>query len=91
MFDLSSRVVTTIRYESIVYHVLQFNYILYLFCYFSFSFTATDNWSDRQPQPGRTRTQPFVATSPGRTSPVATTVTAPNTTGQCFVIREYNA
>lgn len=89
MFDLSSWVVTTIRHKSIVCGVTQLNYVSYLFYYFSFSFSATDSWSDRWPQPGRAWTQPFITTSPGWTSPVATTVTAPNTTGQCFVIREY--
>jgi len=62
----------------------------YIYYNFFFVFTATDSRSDRQPQPGRARTEPFIAASPGWTSPVAATVAAPDATGQCCIIREYH-
>lgn len=52
-------------------------------------FTAADGRSHRQPQPSRTRTEPLVATSSRRTTPVTTTVAAPDAAGQRLGIREF--
>lgn len=57
---------------------------------FFFAATTTDGRSDRRSQSSGARTESLVATSSGRTTPVAATIaTAPDATGQRLRICKY--